>query len=66
MVVKRTLERMLQDGDDRQTMRSWFLESDGGHITVRRMEGGEFLMIIRPEDVPLFVADLAEIASVKQ
>lgn len=64
MSARRTIERILQDGDDRQTQRSWAFERDGGHITIKDRLDGPFLgLLIRPADVPQFVADLKELAS---
>lgn len=58
MTVRHTVERYLQDGDDRQTQRSWHFSADGGHITLRRVADGEHLMIFRTSDVDQFCADL--------
>ena len=63
MSARRTVERYLQDGDDRQTQRSWFWESDGAHLTLRRCADGDYLLLIGVEDVPQFVADLQELAA---
>jgi len=63
MSERRTIERYLQDGEDRQTQRSWFWEADGRHLTLRRCDGGDYLLLIRPADVPQFVADLQELAA---
>lgn len=63
MSARRTIERILQDGDDRQTQRSWAFQADGNHITIKDRVDGPFLgLLIRAADIPQFVADLQELA----
>lgn len=59
MPARITIERVLRDADDNtgQSIREWRVESEVDVITVRTSAGGSFL-IIRPDDVYQFVADL--------
>lgn len=59
MAARVTFDRVLRDDDDNsgQTIRDWRIESEIGTITVRLKHGSGFLLM-RPEDVDLFVVDL--------
>lgn len=61
--VKHTIERFLIDGEDRQTQRSWFFEVSGDFITIRRVDGGDHLMLLKVADVDQFCADMKDVAS---
>lgn len=59
MAARITLERVLRDGDDDrgQTIRDWKIEAERYAVTVR-MKHGDGFILMRPDDVDLFVADL--------
>lgn len=59
MAARITMERILRDDDDMsgQSIRKWVIESEGGHVTVR-VNHGEGFLLLRPEDIDVFVADL--------
>lgn len=59
MAARITIERLLRDDDDDvgQSIRDWKIESERCAITVRMKHGTGFL-IMRPDDVDLFIADL--------
>lgn len=59
MAARVTMERVLRDDDDDvgQTVRTWKIESEAGHVTVRLRHGDGFLLL-RADDIDIFAADL--------
>lgn len=59
MAARITIERLLRDDDDDvgQSIRDWKIESERHGVAVRMKHGTGFL-IMRPDDVDLFIADL--------
>lgn len=60
MVARITIERILRDDNDDsgQSVRDWKLESEAGRVTIRMKHGDGFIML-RCDDMEVFVADLA-------
>lgn len=62
MSARVTIERVLRDDDDAsgQTVRSWRLQMDGGHVQIARNEHSDWNMV-RVDDLTLLIGDLEEI-----
>lgn len=58
MSARVTIDRVLRDGDDAsgQSVRQWKIEAESGHVTIRTGSAG--FLLIRTDDVNLFVQDL--------
>lgn len=59
MTARISIDRVLRDDGDAtgQTIRAWTIESEIGHVTIKSRTGAGFI-ILRPEDVETFVADM--------
>lgn len=62
MGARYKIERILQDGDDYQTRREWFIEVDGVFLDIRRSEDSPAAsrILIHPGDVDQLIVDLTE------
>ncbi len=59
MTARITIERILRDNDDDsgQSICKWMIESEAGFVKIR-MNHGDGFILIRPDDVGVFAADL--------
>lgn len=60
MAVRHTIERILRDDDDDsgQTIREWKIEAEPGVGVMVKMNHGNGFILLRADDVGLFVNDL--------
>lgn len=63
MTARITVERVLRDNDDDagQSIRTWKIEAERGAVTIRLNHGDGFILL-RPDDVEVFAADLRKAA----